>query len=68
MAVRVVLFGGLAKDRPYPGSTMVTGGVAHAVDFLLTDNAVNAVNWTRVGSSVGSAGVALRDYEGLEGR
>lgn len=48
VAVRVVLFGGLAKDRPYPGSTMV--------------------NWMRVGSSVGSAGVALRDYEGLEGR
>ena len=26
VAVRVVLFGGLAKDRPYPGSTMVTRG------------------------------------------
>lgn len=53
----VVLFGGLAKDRPYPGSTMVTafnGGVAALVKTLAIELApvrVNAVHPGLVGDS-----------------
>jgi NAD(P)-dependent dehydrogenase (short-subunit alcohol dehydrogenase family) len=53
----VVLFGGLAKDRPYPGSTMVTafnGGVAALVKTLAIELApvrVNAVHPGIVGDS-----------------
>jgi NAD(P)-dependent dehydrogenase (short-subunit alcohol dehydrogenase family) len=43
----VVLFGGLAKDRPYPGSTMVTtfnGGVSGLVRTLAVELAPHRVN------------------------
>lgn len=53
----VVLFGGLAKERPYPGSTMVTtfnGGVSGLVKTLAAEIAphrVNAVHPGVVGDS-----------------
>lgn len=53
----VVLFGGVAKDRPYPGSTMVTtfnGGVTALVRTLAIEVAphrVNAVHPGVVGDS-----------------
>ncbi|WP_411092836.1 SDR family oxidoreductase [Streptomyces sp. 049-1] len=53
----VVLFGGLAKDRPYPGSTMVTafnGGISTLVNTLAVEMAphrVNAVHPGVVGDS-----------------
>lgn len=53
----VVLFGGLAKDRPYPGSTIVTahnGGVSALVRTLAVEIAphrVNAVHPGVVGDS-----------------
>ena len=43
----VVLFGGLAKDRPYPGSTIVTafnGGIATLVTTLALELAPHRVN------------------------
>ena len=43
----VVLFGGLAKDRPYPGSTTVTtvnGGISALVIALATQLAPMRVN------------------------
>jgi NAD(P)-dependent dehydrogenase (short-subunit alcohol dehydrogenase family) len=53
----VVLFGGLAKDRPYPGSTTVTtvnGGISTMVHTLAVELApirVNAVHPAIVGDS-----------------
>ncbi|MGH7861399.1 MAG: SDR family NAD(P)-dependent oxidoreductase [Candidatus Dormibacteraceae bacterium] len=53
----VVLFGGVAKDRPYPGSTMVTafnGGVTALVKTLAIELApyrVNAIHPGVVGDS-----------------
>ena len=53
----IVLFGGLAKDRPYPGSTTVTtvnGGVVGMVRTLATELApirVNAIHPGIVGDS-----------------
>lgn|SRR5262245_1872432 len=53
----VVLFGGLAKDRPYPGSTTVTtvnGGIAGLVHTLAVELApirVNAIHPGIVGDS-----------------
>jgi NAD(P)-dependent dehydrogenase (short-subunit alcohol dehydrogenase family) len=53
----VVLFGGLAKDRPYPGSTMVTafnGGITGLVKTLAIELApyrVNALHSGLVGDS-----------------
>jgi NAD(P)-dependent dehydrogenase (short-subunit alcohol dehydrogenase family) len=53
----VVLFGGAAKDRPYPGSTMVTafnGGIAALVNTLALELApyrVNAIHPGVVGDS-----------------
>lgn len=53
----IVLFGGLAKDRPYPGSTMVTafnGGIASLVRTLAVELApvrVNAIHPGLVGDS-----------------
>ena len=53
----VVLFGGVAKDRPYPGSTMVTsfnGGVEAMVRTLaieLAPHRINAVHPGVVGDS-----------------
>jgi NAD(P)-dependent dehydrogenase (short-subunit alcohol dehydrogenase family) len=43
----VVLFGGLAKDRPYPGSTIVTtfnGGVSSLIKTLAIEIAPHRVN------------------------
>jgi NAD(P)-dependent dehydrogenase (short-subunit alcohol dehydrogenase family) len=43
----VVLFGGLAKERPYPGSTIVTafnGGVSGLVKTLAVEIAPHRVN------------------------
>lgn len=43
----VVLFGGLAKDRPYPGSTVVTtfnGGVSTMIKTLAVEIAPHRVN------------------------
>jgi NAD(P)-dependent dehydrogenase (short-subunit alcohol dehydrogenase family) len=43
----VVLFGGLAKERPYPGSTMVTafnGGVSGLVKTLAVEIAPHRIN------------------------
>jgi NAD(P)-dependent dehydrogenase (short-subunit alcohol dehydrogenase family) len=42
-----VLFGGLAKERPYPGSTMVTafnGGVSGLIKTLAIEIAPHRVN------------------------
>ncbi|HEY6608170.1 MAG TPA: SDR family oxidoreductase [Candidatus Limnocylindria bacterium] len=53
----VVLFGGLAKDRPYPGSTTVTtvnGGISAMVVTLATELApmrINAIHPGIVGDS-----------------
>jgi NAD(P)-dependent dehydrogenase (short-subunit alcohol dehydrogenase family) len=52
-----VLFGGIAKDRPYPGSTVVTtfnGGVSSLIKTLAVEIAphrVNAVHPGVVGDS-----------------
>jgi NAD(P)-dependent dehydrogenase (short-subunit alcohol dehydrogenase family) len=43
----VVLFGGLAKDRPYPGSTVVTtfnGGIATLINTLALEIAPHRIN------------------------
>ena len=53
----IVLFGGLAKDRPYPGSTTVStvnGGVVALTRTLATELApirVNAIHPGIVGNS-----------------
>jgi NAD(P)-dependent dehydrogenase (short-subunit alcohol dehydrogenase family) len=53
----IVLFGGLAKDRPYPGSTTVStvnGGITGLVHTLATELApirVNAIHPGIVGNS-----------------
>jgi NAD(P)-dependent dehydrogenase (short-subunit alcohol dehydrogenase family) len=53
----VVFFGGLAKDRPYPGSTVVTafnGGVSALVNTLaieLAPHRINAIHPGVVGDS-----------------
>lgn len=48
----VVLFGGVAKERPYPGSTMVTtfnGGVSGLVKTLAVELAPHRVNALHAG-------------------
>lgn len=58
----VVFFGGLAKDRPYPGSTMITafnGGIATLLNTLaveLAPHRINAVHPGVVGDSPKWAG------------
>ena len=53
----ILIFGGLARDRPYPGSTTVTtvnGGVTSLVRTLVTELAptrVNALHPAIVGDS-----------------
>lgn len=53
----VVLFGGMAKDRPYPGSIIVTAfnrgvsGVVHALVTELAPHRINAVHPGVVGDS-----------------
>ena len=49
----ILLFGGLAKDRPYPGSTTVTtvnGGISGMVRTLATELAPIRVNAIHPGS------------------
>jgi NAD(P)-dependent dehydrogenase (short-subunit alcohol dehydrogenase family) len=61
----IVLFGGLAKDRPYPGSTTVTtvnGGIVGMVVTLATELApmrINAIHPGIVGDSPFWAGKPL---------
>ncbi|WP_305783959.1 SDR family oxidoreductase [Symbioplanes lichenis] len=61
----VVLFGGLAKERPYPGSTVVTtfnGGITGLVRTLAVEAApirVNALHPALVGDSPRWAGADL---------
>jgi NAD(P)-dependent dehydrogenase (short-subunit alcohol dehydrogenase family) len=56
-AASVVLFGGVAKDRPYPGSTVITtfnGGITALVKTLAVEMAphrVNALHPALVGDS-----------------
>lgn len=67
-AASVVLFGGLAKERPYPGSTIVTafnGGVSSLVKTLAIEIAphrVNALHPGIVGDSPRWRGVAQHPH------
>jgi NAD(P)-dependent dehydrogenase (short-subunit alcohol dehydrogenase family) len=53
----VVLFGGVAKDKPYPGSTMVTvfnqgiSGLVKTLAIEIAPNRVNAIHPAAVGDS-----------------
>jgi NAD(P)-dependent dehydrogenase (short-subunit alcohol dehydrogenase family) len=64
----VVLFGGLAKERPYPGSTIVTafnGGISSLVKTLAVEIAphrVNALHPGVVGDSPRWRGVAQHPH------
>jgi NAD(P)-dependent dehydrogenase (short-subunit alcohol dehydrogenase family) len=70
----IVLFGGLAKDRPYPGSTTVTsvnGGVTAMVRTLAVEIApirVNAVHPAVVGDSPYWAGKPPEVLDALAAR
>ena len=61
----IIIFGGMARDRPYPGSTsitMINGGVTSMVRTLAVELApvrVNAVHPGAVGDSPALAGAAL---------
>lgn len=67
-AASVVLFGGLAKERPYPGSTIVTafnGGISSLVKTLAVEIAphrVNALHPGIVGDSPRWRGVAQHPH------
>jgi len=70
----IVLFGGLAKDRPYPGSTTVTtvnGGVMTMVHTLAVELAplrVNAIHPAVVGDSPYWANKPQAVLDGLRAR
>jgi NAD(P)-dependent dehydrogenase (short-subunit alcohol dehydrogenase family) len=70
----IVLFGGLAKDRPYPGSTTVTtvnGGVMTLVHTLAVELAplrVNAIHPAVVGDSPYWANKPQAVLDGLRAR
>ena len=70
----IVLFGGLAKDRPYPGSTTVTtvnGGVMTLVHTLAVELApvrVNAIHPAVVGDSPYWAAKPQAVLDGLRAR
>jgi NAD(P)-dependent dehydrogenase (short-subunit alcohol dehydrogenase family) len=70
----VLLFGGLAKDRPYPGSTTVTsvnGAVTTMVRTLATELApvrVNAIHPGIVGDSPAWVNAAPEFLEGVRAR
>jgi NAD(P)-dependent dehydrogenase (short-subunit alcohol dehydrogenase family) len=70
----VVLFGGLAKDRPYPGSTTVTtvnGGISTMVHTLAVELApirVNAIHPAIVGDSPYWSGKPEAVLEGFRSR
>ncbi|WP_433202734.1 SDR family oxidoreductase [Dactylosporangium sp. CS-047395] len=69
-AAAVVLFGGLAKERPYPGSTMVTtfnGGISGLIKTLAREIAphrVNAIHPGIVGDSPKWAPVPVEQQPG----
>ena len=69
-AAAVVLFGGLAKERPYPGSTMVTtfnGGISGLTKTLAREIAphrVNAIHPGIVGDSPKWASVPVENQPG----
>jgi NAD(P)-dependent dehydrogenase (short-subunit alcohol dehydrogenase family) len=69
-AAAVVLFGGLAKERPYPGSTMVTtfnGGISGLAKTLAREIAphrVNAIHPGIVGDSPKWASVPVEHQPG----
>jgi NAD(P)-dependent dehydrogenase (short-subunit alcohol dehydrogenase family) len=70
----IVLFGGLAKDRPYPGSTTVStvnGGVTGMVHTLAVELApirVNAVHPGIVGDSPAWSGKPAAVLDGVRAR
>jgi NAD(P)-dependent dehydrogenase (short-subunit alcohol dehydrogenase family) len=70
----IVLFGGLAKDRPYPGSTTVStinGGVmgmVHTLAVELSPRRVNAVHPGIVGDSPFWSGKPAEVLEGYRSR
>lgn len=70
----IVLYGGLAKDRPYPGSTTITtinGGVAtmiHALAVELAPIRVNAIHPAVVGDSPYWADKPAAVLDGLRAR
>ncbi len=70
----ILIFGGLARDRPYPGSTTVTtvnGGVTALVRTLLVELAptrVNALHPAIVGDSPQWIGMPPERREALEQR
>lgn len=70
----ILLFGGLAKDRPYPGSTTVTtvnGGITGMVHTLATELApirVNALHPGIVGDSPAWAGKPPAVLEAVRAR
>ena len=70
----VVLFGGRAKDRPYPGSTTVSsvnGGVVGMVNAMVTELApirVNALHPGIIGDSPFWAGKPAEVLEGYRSR
>jgi len=70
----VVLFGGLAKDRPYPGSTMVStvnGGIMTMINTLALELApvrFNAIHPAVVGDSPYWLGKPQEVLEGVRSR
>jgi NAD(P)-dependent dehydrogenase (short-subunit alcohol dehydrogenase family) len=70
----VVLFGGLAKDRPYPGSTMVTtvnGGITTLINTLSVELApirFNAIHPGIVGDTPYWAAKPPEVLEGVRSR
>ncbi len=70
----IVVFGGLAKDRPYPGSTTVStvnGGVIGMVHTLASELApirVNAIHPGIVGDSPFWSGKPAEVLEGFQSR
>lgn len=70
----ILIFGGLARDRPYPGSTTVTtvnGGVTSLVRTLVIELApvrVNAIHPAIVGDSPQWRDMARERYEALVSR
>jgi NAD(P)-dependent dehydrogenase (short-subunit alcohol dehydrogenase family) len=70
----IVLYGGLAKDRPYPGSTTITtinGGVmtmVHSLAIELAPIRVNAIHPAIVGDSPYWAGKPAEVLERFRAR
>jgi NAD(P)-dependent dehydrogenase (short-subunit alcohol dehydrogenase family) len=67
----IVLFGGLAKDRPYPGSltvTTVNGGISTMINSLVIDLAPIRINAIHPGIVGDSPYWADRNLEGVKAR